>query len=124
RRHTRFSRDWSSDVCSSDLFLDEARRVYFSRHVLSFCEASRRVHCRPLAPARQRHLGDSWQETALCGNEGLVLCWAGEGGRHREGLAARRGRARMAENDEGDQARNSVQRMVKKKERIPDALWK
>src|SRR5690606_40162007 len=21
-RHTRFSRDWSSDVCSSDLFLD------------------------------------------------------------------------------------------------------
>src|SRR5690606_40271101 len=31
RRHTRFSRDWSSDVCSSDLalrlgHLDEARR--------------------------------------------------------------------------------------------------
>src|SRR5215475_4604354 len=23
RRHTRFSRDWSSDVCSSDLFLQE-----------------------------------------------------------------------------------------------------
>src|SRR5690606_40363652 len=22
RRHTRFSRDWSSDVCSSDLFVD------------------------------------------------------------------------------------------------------
>src|SRR5690606_33188632 len=22
RRHTRFSRDWSSDVCSSDLFFD------------------------------------------------------------------------------------------------------
>src|SRR5690606_41119182 len=22
RRHTRFSRDWSSDVCSSDLFYD------------------------------------------------------------------------------------------------------
>src|SRR5690606_40772078 len=22
RRHTRFSRDWSSDVCSSDLYLD------------------------------------------------------------------------------------------------------
>src|SRR5690606_40478272 len=22
RRHTRFSRDWSSDVCSSDLWLD------------------------------------------------------------------------------------------------------
>src|SRR5690606_40316860 len=25
RRHTRFSRDWSSDVCSSDLFSGEAR---------------------------------------------------------------------------------------------------
>src|SRR5690606_16044027 len=27
RRHTRFSRDWSSDVCSSDLVLDRAREV-------------------------------------------------------------------------------------------------
>src|SRR5215475_2489061 len=26
RRHTRFSRDWSSDVCSSDLGLDETDR--------------------------------------------------------------------------------------------------
>src|SRR5690606_40871983 len=26
RRHTRFSRDWSSDVCSSDLLLTETRR--------------------------------------------------------------------------------------------------
>src|SRR5690606_40807793 len=25
RRHTRFSRDWSSDVCSSDLFLHSLR---------------------------------------------------------------------------------------------------
>src|SRR5690606_39474889 len=25
RRHTRFSRDWSSDVCSSDLGTDEQR---------------------------------------------------------------------------------------------------
>src|SRR5690606_40808004 len=25
RRHTRFSRDWSSDVCSSDLFLARRR---------------------------------------------------------------------------------------------------
>src|SRR5690606_10386061 len=26
RRHTRFSRDWSSDVCSSDLFFDRHSR--------------------------------------------------------------------------------------------------
>src|SRR5690606_6386392 len=27
RRHTRFSRDWSSDVCSSDLFDDEVDSI-------------------------------------------------------------------------------------------------
>src|SRR5215510_3547964 len=26
RRHTRWPRDWGSDVCSSDLYLDEQRR--------------------------------------------------------------------------------------------------
>src|SRR5712675_2750777 len=29
RRHTRCSRDWSPDVCSSDLALSEARRATF-----------------------------------------------------------------------------------------------
>src|SRR5690606_40801029 len=28
RRHTRFSRDWSSDVCSSDLLLELLRREW------------------------------------------------------------------------------------------------
>src|SRR5690606_39297614 len=27
RRHTRFSRDWSSDVCSSDLFADRIKEI-------------------------------------------------------------------------------------------------
>src|SRR5690606_40427469 len=31
RRHTRFSRDWSSDVCSSDLGLDWQQRVNWER---------------------------------------------------------------------------------------------
>src|SRR5690606_39368076 len=39
RRHTRFSRDWSSDVCSSDLYhfflycttIEESRRLYANR---------------------------------------------------------------------------------------------
>src|SRR5690606_39787577 len=30
-RHTRFSRDWSSDVCSSDLPLEGPREVTFGR---------------------------------------------------------------------------------------------
>src|SRR5690606_22415579 len=40
RRHTRFSRDWSSDVCSSDLFLNVLREiganhtVIFSTHIV------------------------------------------------------------------------------------------
>src|SRR5260370_29989890 len=31
RRHTRFKCDWSSDVCSSDLFLDSFRLVHYTR---------------------------------------------------------------------------------------------
>src|SRR5690606_40170236 len=31
RRHTRFSRDWSSDVCSSDLWLVTRIRLRLSR---------------------------------------------------------------------------------------------
>src|SRR5690606_39726153 len=35
RRHTRFSRDWSSDVCSSDLtFYNEERYLNTSRQML------------------------------------------------------------------------------------------
>src|SRR5690606_42109346 len=29
RRHTRFSRDWSSDVCSSDLDVDQPHRSWW-----------------------------------------------------------------------------------------------
>src|SRR5690606_40066711 len=29
RRHTRFSRDWSSDVCSSDLFILQSNTTYY-----------------------------------------------------------------------------------------------
>src|SRR5690606_40466022 len=41
RRHTRFSRDWSSDVCSSDLFQDARDRSWDLR--------SRRYFPRPPA---------------------------------------------------------------------------
>src|SRR2546422_4384006 len=34
RRHTRCSRDWSSDVCSSDLHAVHLRRLAVHRHVL------------------------------------------------------------------------------------------
>src|SRR5690606_40428085 len=40
-RHTRFSRDWSSDVCSSDLERPHERRNRAARHI-SIERASRR----------------------------------------------------------------------------------
>src|SRR5256884_3660274 len=33
RRHTRCSRDWSSDVCSSDLSQEEVERGYFFKRI-------------------------------------------------------------------------------------------
>src|SRR5690606_40807203 len=33
RRHTRFSRDWSSDVCSSDLGLSERSKVWLTNRI-------------------------------------------------------------------------------------------
>src|SRR5690606_40158317 len=47
RRHTRFSRDWSSDVCSSDLFSPSSRclRVFDHR---------RRSGWHPRCPSRRR----------------------------------------------------------------------
>src|SRR5690606_39584310 len=42
RRHTRFSRDWSSDVCSSDL---QAQRMYAS---LNYTHAARTLADRGL----------------------------------------------------------------------------
>src|SRR2546429_7399634 len=57
RRHTRCSRDWSSDVCSSDLW---RRRKVFSRHPrLSVVVRSTDKLCSPvcrsalLAPVRE-----------------------------------------------------------------------
>src|SRR5690606_40557775 len=40
RRHTRFSRDWSSDVCSSDLF---RRQHIIDNYIVDFVCLSRRV---------------------------------------------------------------------------------
>src|SRR5687768_7941309 len=61
RRHTRCSRDWSSDVCSSDLFhlrlfdgLPKSRRWKVGDALIGeFTGATLRVHCRP--PTYARH---------------------------------------------------------------------
>src|SRR5690606_40747874 len=62
RRHTRFSRDWSSDVCSSDLFPRQRRRLLasFAGWVSSSKGRplrglwSRRLACSPTQPTQGR----------------------------------------------------------------------
>src|SRR5690606_40712305 len=48
RRHTRFSRDWSSDVCSSDLLLRIGQPITTNFFVVS---GSTRNLCRALSTA-------------------------------------------------------------------------
>src|SRR6266511_4666902 len=53
RRHTRFSRDWSSDVCSSDLYAAET----LSRHDVNLVDSYLRLaerHENVLSPQRRR----------------------------------------------------------------------
>src|SRR5690606_40344605 len=48
RRHTRFSRDWSSDVCSSDLIFDEpladvSQAMFFPSKILDYLVAGKKM---------------------------------------------------------------------------------
>src|SRR5207245_4727161 len=54
RRHTRCYRDWSSDVCSSDLFSSASTTACgFSRALLRRDRGARRARLRPLHAARE-----------------------------------------------------------------------
>src|SRR5690606_39349658 len=76
RRHTRFSRDWSSDVCSSDLddLLDTALD-YARAMAASAAPSSLRVIRRQLWRAHHQSYGDATAEawdllmTALAGDD-------------------------------------------------------
>src|SRR5690606_40275416 len=77
RRHTRFSRDWSSDVCSSDLAAGKRTGMYTSPHlvrlgervqvdrtILSESEIMAYVdELKPVAEARseERRVGEEWR---------------------------------------------------------------
>src|SRR5690606_39732315 len=45
RRHTRFSRDWSSDVCSSDLPQAYRKRVGYPDTILCISRRTPRISC-------------------------------------------------------------------------------
>src|SRR5207302_6378521 len=71
RRHTRFSRDWSSDVCSSDLFLPSSKAKSPSLFCWNYSVAGTStrfsIWCQgPEKPlriprGRRRRAGDSWR---------------------------------------------------------------
>src|SRR5690606_38770381 len=86
RRHTRFSRDWSSDVCSSDLQLIflilGAAGVLFTLVMLAVREPARRgVGAGVAVPLAEvgRYIRDN-RRTVLCHNFGFAgLAFAGYG---------------------------------------------
>src|SRR5690606_40792572 len=63
RRHTRFSRDWSSDVCSSDL----------AAQIFNKMPAKKRYQATP--PAPQRFGTEAFQKSGE-----TVIRWMGNGG--------------------------------------------
>src|SRR5690606_40662921 len=78
RRHTRFSRDWSSDVCSSDLFFSYLEFVFYlgrygglNTQFLSFpgrrrnSGAHHKVARRPVCLIRMLNLGAWARHAAL-----------------------------------------------------------
>src|SRR5690606_40027015 len=69
RRHTRFSRDWSSDVCSSDLGDEATVNVYPNPGVAENVEAYGADHV-----AAQRTIGkEEWQD--ICPERTDYLVW-------------------------------------------------
>src|SRR5687768_18315647 len=57
RRHTRCSRDWSSDVCSSDLTTARAERRW-RRLALGSCPGGRRSYNTPVVSSARRPIHD------------------------------------------------------------------
>src|SRR5690606_39365717 len=74
RRHTRFSRDWSSDVCSSDLPEDIYRTDAKVKELI------------PHDPHRHNWLDMARERISFQGLPARI-CWVGLGQRHRLGLA-------------------------------------
>src|SRR5207253_3793017 len=95
RRHTRWPRDWSSDVCSSDLTVnlvfdpalevlgltpDELRAqllIFLSHH----CVSSRKAIQRTGRAISSRHRGRSWIEGRRSEERRVGKEWRSGGGR-------------------------------------------
>src|SRR5690606_40279151 len=89
RRHTRFSRDWSSDVCSSDLGADGRVTIWHLED--ETCEVEHEIAAE-LGTVIALSLSPADDTLALCAEDGTVELWDP----HEIGRASRRERVRTA----------------------------
>src|SRR5207253_7466168 len=73
RRHTRWPRDWSSDVCSSDLRSTERRvsdraPIFFLTRAMSFATGGPSTHLECAALRFPENLGPRFDEIAVPGD--------------------------------------------------------
>src|SRR5690606_40960424 len=74
RRHTRFSRDWSSDVCSSDLVrLTETERAGLSLADMDLIELNEAFAVQVIACLRELGLGEADHERINVNGSGISL---------------------------------------------------
>src|SRR2546429_1221307 len=75
RRHTRCSRDWSSDVCSSDLSMADAGQLHLAREPLYINEVLEEACALASSRARAKNISimrDLNQELACTGDEAFL----------------------------------------------------
>src|SRR5699024_11733873 len=70
-RHTRSKRDWSSDVCSSDLTFCEATSTSSAAEHPQ-AESPSEANAAALSPAKMRRLGAGERDGVIVGSWGVV----------------------------------------------------
>src|SRR5690606_40049661 len=83
RRHTIFSRDWSSDVCSSDLFVDltgETVAWAIDHELQLFYTLDGGINWeRKVSPCSSIETLASWSASFISSHEGWFICGSDEG---------------------------------------------
>src|SRR5690606_40787014 len=79
RRHTRFSRDWSSDMCSSDLYDDPRATIVIAdgKEFVAQCQDTFDViiadSTDPIGPAEVLFTADFYKDEKTCLNPGGIM---------------------------------------------------
>src|SRR3712207_8606437 len=74
RRHTRYWRDWSSDVCSSDLVVPKASDVVYEGNALKWAKLGNSLMLRLAMRLRyvDAALSKTWAEKAMSHKAGMI----------------------------------------------------